>query len=320
MDSLTTVPGPAGPLREELGPAYGLALKDLLDGGDPEVALMKAYELGRRAMAGGMGILDTVSVHSRALKAALAERTDPRQMIDVVEAARAFLLESLSPFEMTHSGVLETNAALRHLNETLEVEAQRIARALHDDAEQLLASVHIALSETARGLPERARLQIDEVRDLLRQVEGELRQLSHELRPTVLDDLGLLPALEYLAEGVAKRARLQISVRGSESGRLPPSIEVALYRIVQQALSNITRHAHAQRVRIFLERAPRQVRCAIADNGVGFDVEEVLGRVGDRGLGLIGMRERADAVKGTVRITSTAGRGTEITVVIPLEA
>ena len=209
--------------------------------------------------------------------------------------------------------------ALHRLNEMLEEEAKRIARALHDEAGQLLATVHIALAEVARELPPPVRKRLQEVRGLLNQIEGQLRHLSHELRPTILDDLGLCPALEFLAQGVSTRTGLLITVKGSTEGRLPLSIETALYRIVQEALTNISKHARATRVRIQFQRAARRIRCVVRDDGIGFDVPSVLDRKGEQGLGLIGIRERLNALGGTLQITSAPGRGTELLITVPLE-
>lgn len=209
--------------------------------------------------------------------------------------------------------------ALRRLNETLEEEARRIAHALHDEAGQLLASVQLALEEVARTLAPPAGERLREVRRLLDLTEEQLRRLSHELRPTILDDLGLVPALEFLAGGVSARGGLRITVAGSWEGRLPALVETALYRSVQEALTNVTRHARATRVSVYLEREGEAIRCAVRDDGGGFDVPAALARRGERGLGLIGIRERVAALGGTLEILSSPGRGCELAITIPLE-
>jgi PAS domain S-box-containing protein len=212
----------------------------------------------------------------------------------------------------------QAEQALQSLNERLEEEAKRIAHALHDEAGQLLGSVHLALEEFARELPPGARGRLHTVKELLDQIEEELRRLSHELRPTVLDDLGLLPALEFLADRVAKRSGLVITVRGSTEGRLPPLVETALYRSVQEALTNVVRHAQATRVQVAIHRGERGIQCSIRDDGVGFDVSEVQERRGERGLGLIGIRERAGRLGGALSIRSAPGQGAELLMTIPL--
>ena len=163
----------------------------------------------------------------------------------------------------------------------------------------------------------RARLRLEKVRAPLDEIEKHLRRLSHELRPTVLDDLGLVPALEFLAQGVSARNGVAIKVEGPRK-RLPSPIEIALYRVAQEALRNATKHSRAKRVDIRLEVESNEVSCSIRDDGRGFDVAAVLDRRGDRGLGLIGMRERLNAVGGQFNINSAPGRGTEIRVAVPL--
>jgi PAS domain S-box-containing protein len=209
--------------------------------------------------------------------------------------------------------------ALRHLNEALEEEVKRIAHALHDEAGQLLASVHIGLADVARDLPAPAAKRLEDVRGLLDKIEEQLRHLSHELRPTILDDLGLGPALEFLADGVSKRTGLAITVEGSPGKRLTAPAETALYRIVQEALTNVTKHAQATRVYIKFMRNRRFLRGVIRDDGVGFDVPTVLTRRGSRGLGLTGIRERLHAVGGTLDIIATPRGGTQLILTVPVE-
>ena len=214
----------------------------------------------------------------------------------------------------------QAEQALRRLNEALEEEAKRIAHELHDEAGQLLAMVHIVLAEIARELPPPGPKRLEEVTGLLDQIEEQLRHLAHELRPTILDDLGLLPALEFLAQGVSKRTGLPITVESSTEGRLLPSIEMSLYRIVQQALTNVAKHARATHASVQIRRGARTVRCSIRDDGIGFDVPVVLARRGQRGLGLLGIRERLNSFGGALQINSAPGQGTELLVTIPLAA
>src|SRR4029450_11660406 len=170
--------------------------------------------------------------------------------------------------------------ALHHLNEGLEAEVKRIAHALHDEAGQLLASVHIGLVEIARDLPSHAARRLEDVRGLLDKIEEQLRHLSHELRPTILDDLGLRPALEFLADGVSRGTGLQIGVKGSTDVRLPTSTETAVYRVVQEALTNVTKHARATRVTIMIERSGPCVRWILREDGGGSAVPTGLGWAG----------------------------------------
>jgi len=237
----------------------------------------------------------------------------------VVKEAKNFFVESLTPFEMAYRGFHDATSALRRLNEKLEDEAKRIAHSIHDEAGQFLACVHIALEEVSRELPPNSRKHLDEIKQLLNQVEGQLRRLSHELRPTILDDLGLLPALEFLAEGVSSRSGVPIAVEGERGGRLPPAIETALYRAVQEALNNATKHAQAKSVTVRVRRDQRVVSCSVQDDGMGFDTSAMLARKGNRGLGLLGIREPVAVLAGTVQIKSEPAQGTEIIITVPLQ-
>jgi signal transduction histidine kinase len=300
---------------EKLEDQYTAALRDSI-AGMGESSLQQAYELGRRALADGLGVLDMAAMYHKALAAGLPRDSTPEETALMLEAGASFFAESLSPFEMTHRGFRDSNIALRHLNQTLEQEIKRIAHALHDEAAQLLASVYLALDEVAGNLPP-ARDHLLKVKGLLDLIEGQLRQLSHELRPTILDDWGLLPALKFLAEGVTARTGLFIKVEGESAPALSPLLATTLYRIVQEALTNVTRHAKATQVKVTIQHELQTLRCSIKDNGVGFDVSSLSARTGERGLGLIGIRERLHSVGGSPSLVSTPGRGTELVITIP---
>ena len=291
-------------------------MRDYL-GGPEEAALHRAYEVGRRALDEGLGVLEIAVLHHNALLRTLGGALTAEESTGMVKIAESFFVESLVPFEMAHRGFREANTALRRLNERLEEEARRIAHALHDEAGQLLACVYIALEGIARELPSPSRERLQEIRALLDQIEEQLRRLSHELRPTILDDFGLVPALEFLAEGVSKRVGLPITVEGPRDDRLPFSLETALYRIVQEALTNVARHAQATHASVKVQQDPRMILCSIKDNGVGFDVSAVKDSKGQRGLGLLGIRERLEVLGGTVEVTSRPGQGTEMSITIP---
>jgi len=298
---------------EEFAEHYWASLRKYLD--DPsEAQRSKAYELGRHSLADGLGVLDIATAHYGALQRALS--THARRAIPeaVIRAANEFFTECLSPFEMSHRGAREGARAWQRLNEALENEAKRIAHALHDEAGQLLASVHFAIAAMADELPPQSRARLQEVKALLNRIETELRNLSHELRPIVLDRLGLLPALQFLAESVTRRAGIPITVRGGEPGRLPPVVEITLYRIVQEALNNVLKHAQARSASIELKVGPQRVSCTIRDDGVGFAAERI--RHSD-GLGLAGIRERLNALGGSLHFASRPKRGTALRAEVP---
>lgn len=266
-------------------------------------------------------------VQGRAIGVLGADRRYTRRPLDEVTKELLQLFATQAALAIDHARFYEEVSVHRDRLRTLmvrilkvrEEEAKRIAHVLHDEAGQLLAAVHIALDETARDLPPATRERLDGVKGLLDQIEEQLRQLSHELRPTVLDDLGLLPALQVLAQGVSTRSKIDITVEGPIEERLPTLIETALYRVVQEALTNATKYSQARSVRIVFQKEANAVRCSVKDDGIGFDVPLVLARRGEQGLGLIGMKERVHAVGGTLHFSSAPGEGTEVLITIPLE-
>jgi signal transduction histidine kinase len=274
-------------------------------------------------MTAGRGVLEMVNLHHEALTQWLRSEDVPDGWVSVHKlpaeaAARAgeFFAESMSPFEMAHRAIDEANAALRKLNDTLEEEIRRIALALHDDAGQLMAAAQMRLDDAARSVSPDAQEKLGAVKTLLDDVDDRLRHLSHELHPAMLDHLGLAAALEFLAGNLAERTGLHISVRSTLRARLPQRTATAFYRIVQEALSNVRRHARASSVHIQISGHGSTVRCTVADDGVGFDPYRVSSS-GQPGLGLIGIHERITAVGGALRIDSAPGRGTKLQITAP---
>jgi PAS domain S-box-containing protein len=210
-------------------------------------------------------------------------------------------------------------AAIRHLTQFVERKMKRISHALHDEASQVLAALYLRIDEIACNAAGHDRRHLQELRALVDQVHDQLRRLSHELRPAALDDFGLLPACRYLAEGVSKRAKLKVDVKGSTGGRLSPEVEIAVYRVVQEALSNVAKHAGARNVTVEFERQNGSLTGRIRDNGQSFDVARVMSRKSGRGLGFVGMQERLMAVAGRLRVTSTPYKGTSVEFAVPVE-
>jgi PAS domain S-box-containing protein len=202
-----------------------------------------------------------------------------------------------------------------------EEERARVARELHDETGQSLASLVVGLSalENARTL-RAAKTQAGTLRRLASSAVVEVRRLAWGLRPSALDDLGLVAALErYAAEyGRARGIRVEVRAPGLDE-RLPSQVEVALYRIVQEALTNVARHAGAKAVAIVIAQRRSSAQLTVRDDGRGFDVETSLSRGGAlEHAGLHGIRERAALLGGSVTIESEAGKGTAITVELPV--
>ncbi len=202
-----------------------------------------------------------------------------------------------------------------------EQERKRIARELHDETSQVLTSLLISLAlleETVTG--EAGRARIADTRALAHQTLRAVRNLSIDLRPSALDDLGLLPALRWYIKEYQQKCRIEVEFTATGlKDRLPPEMETAIYRIVQESLTNTAKHAHANKVWVTVAGDGAQVRVRTRDDGRGFDVPAVLKTPWqDRGLGLAGMMERASLLGGAVHISSHPGAGTTVDVAIPL--
>lgn len=204
-----------------------------------------------------------------------------------------------------------------------EQERKRIARELHDETSQVLTSLLISLAVLEESITtQEARDRITETRRLAHQTLRAIRNLSIDLRPSALDDLGLLPALRWYVKEYQQKTNIEVEFYATgfkDRERLSPEMETALYRIVQESLTNVAKHAQAHHVTITLREEADAVNATITDDGRGFDVEE-LQKMGDqdRGLGLIGMQERALLLDGTATIESGHERGTVVQIHIPV--
>ncbi len=200
-----------------------------------------------------------------------------------------------------------------------EEERHRLARDLHDEAAQALTSllVHLRLLERA-GTAEEAQQRVHELRELTAFALEDVRRVAVDLRPTILDDLGLAPALEWRVDEFNKTDDIQatFSAKGLDK-RLPRDMELVLYRIGQEALNNIGRHAAASTVQVTLIQSESDISLAVADDGLGFDPMAVQVDA-QHGLGLEGMRERIGMIGGDFVIDSALGQGTLIRATAPL--
>lgn len=208
---------------------------------------------------------------------------------------------------------------LRHIVSAQEEERARIARELHDEMAQTLTAFTLDVgtlkqinSPRSKSMPIISRLQ-----ELGRQMSKNMNQMVYSLRPAHLDDLGLLPALQYLADRDAAPLGLQIELKTYGSPiRLDPLAETAIFRIAQESITNIARHAQSPHARISIHFLSGKVELDISDDGIGFNVGEKF--IEPRGWGLAGMKERAEAVGGSFEVRSGDGRGTTIHVSIPI--
>jgi signal transduction histidine kinase len=304
--------------RRELAHDYALGVQRYLSKPE-EPALARAHELGRKALTEGLGVLEMATIHSQVMSAALKGPFAGEQRARVLEGLEQFFVEALTPFEMAHRGFWDANVVLRRLNDVLEGQVKRIASALHDEAAQLLASVHLALADIASRLPPESAQELQNARSLLDNIEQRLRNLAHELRPPILDDLGLVPALEFLCDSVSKRWGFPVIMEASLDRDLPATVETALYRITQEGLTNIAKHAKATEARVSVQQAAHQIVCSIRDDGVGLNATPLAGGKRSQGLGLLEIQERTAALGGRLRLGPNEPRGTDLTIEIPLE-
>jgi signal transduction histidine kinase len=199
-----------------------------------------------------------------------------------------------------------------------EAERRAISRELHDETGQVLTTLKVGLRLLERYAddPEEITARVQELRDMIDAVQDNLHRLAADLRPASLDHLGLVAALRhYLAEVDRQHPQIvEFETVGMDGERLPADVEIALFRIVQEAVTNSIRHAHADRVSVLVERRDRQIIMVIEDDGVGLELEEVARN--DR-LGMVGMGERTEMLGGNLLVESAPGAGTTIVAEIP---
>jgi PAS domain S-box-containing protein len=215
---------------------------------------------------------------------------------------------------------------LRHLSHQIlhvqEEERRRISRELHDEIAQTLVGIHVhleALSRAAAGKPMGLPQKIATTQRLIEKSMDIVHLFCRQLRPTVLDDLGLIPALHAYLKEFTKQTGVHARLTAFAAiEKLNQDKRTTLYRVAQEALTNVARHAQASWVEVSIEKLPGRVSMKIKDNGKSFDVESALHANGGRRLGLLGMRERLEMVGGRFEVQSAEGQGSTITAQIPL--
>ncbi len=271
--------------------------------------LKRAKEVQRR--------MEALAVANRELRREIVRR-------QAVEAA-------LKKSEQHQSQMLEQahqmQAQLRHLSHRIlqaqEEERKRISRELHDDITQTLVGINVHLETLARAgaiNPRGLKQKIVRTQRLVEKSVNIVHRFARELRPTALDDLGLIPALHTFMKEFTKRTGIGVHFTTCASGRideLDNATRTVLYRVAQEALTNVAQHAHASRVQVNLRKLSTALHLDITDNGRSFAVERVLHPKKNQRLGLLGMRERIEMVGGNLSIESTPGQGTTIRAQIP---
>ena len=279
---------------------------------DPEVAQDAARLLGART-----GLYVPLLVRDEAIGVIAAHDklgSNPRFTSEDLRLTEIFAARAAVAVELRQRVARD---ALRRVVSAQELERRRLARELHDETGQALTSILLGLRGLEDVKDETAlKTSVAEVRDLVRSTLQDVRRLAVELRPKALDDFGLVAALERLTENFAEQTGMKVEFVPNlpGDGRFPPEVETALYRLVQESLTNIVKHARARSVSIVLTRRAESVSVIVEDDGVGFEPVRVSGD----GIGLLGMRERVGLCGGRVVIESRPGAGTTVVAEVPV--
>jgi PAS domain S-box-containing protein len=209
----------------------------------------------------------------------------------------------------------------RRLIEVQESERRKLARELHDEVGQMLTAIKINLQTTIKVSAKEAIPHLNDSVELVDDVLNQVRNLSLDLRPSMLDDLGLVPALRWYVDKQSRRTGLQANISAEIAGkRFAPEIEITCYRILQEAINNVIKHSSADKLNVELWTDDEELHLRIADDGKGFNVYSALRRaLNGESTGILGMQERVELVGGKLRINSVPGEGTDIHAIFPLE-
>ncbi len=310
--------------------------------------------LGDEALAGGLETLDLARIHERALRALTPAKCSAQVLRRIQRRSGAFFLEALTPIEnsnrrlkreivqrkaaeaallkseqhslalLKQSRAMELRLRLlsRQILSAQEEERKKISRELHDQIAQMLAGINVHLA-TFNGAAARGRVGLSRrIRNTQRMVENSVKvvhRFAQELRPPVLDDLGLIPAFQSYLKNFTERTGIRVHLTASAGiDELNGDKRIVLYRVAQAALTNVGQHAEATRVTIAVLKTADAVKMEVHDNGKAFDVERRLYSGTNKRLGVVGMRERVEMVGGTFSIKSAPGDGTAVAVQIPL--
>ncbi len=265
------------------------------------------------------GILSTVGWVPGSLPDSTRRRVDQVGTTDTTAktARRVKILEGDARGELIHK-LRDANHSLSRTNETLEQEAIRVARFLHDDLGQLLFVLQLSLEKVIKSVDSRLQPEMKRIADLAAEMEKQIRRLSRELPPPMLADLGLVPALKYLASSLQKPWGVRIAVKASVKDRLPQSLENALYRAVQKALVEFAQCPWEKPKEVVLEQRGRMLRCTVRADGVFSARETFRGSTDVAEIRFSEIIERLGSVGGTLKVNVHPEAGTELQMMIPV--
>jgi signal transduction histidine kinase len=281
-----------------------------------DMAIASHVTIPIRARAHVMGLLGIASADSRSFG------RDDVKLLEAIGQQLGVAIENARLWDDLREKERVRGQLLEKIIGAQEDERKRIARELHDDTGQAITSLMVGLRAASDSCEPAARTQFAALREIAAQTLESVKRMARELRPALLDDLGLAAALERYVSGYRANTGLNtdLQVTGfGQAGRLPAEVELTTYRIIQEALTNVVKHAQAHSVSIVVERKPRSLVAIVEDDGRGFDVRSILAATQEEGrLGLYGMRERAELIGGRLQLESTPGSGSSVFVEVPL--
>lgn len=320
-----------GNAKEEGG--YTYYLWDKPSGGKSVEKLGYSIGLDKWQWMVGTGLyIDDIQKGVAGINAKAKDTSSNTLLLSSLIAIGAILLTALTGFIINLSESKLANQKMRDLTHKTvnfqEDERKRVSRELHDGLNQLLVSVSYKLDSAKSKLFKQEQTEktqnisnvITEANDILSSSMQEVRRISRDLRPTLLDDLGLTAAIESLTNSFNERTNIDITVENKyKSTRLPQEIETAFYRIIQEAMTNIEKHASsAKHVTLKLEKKRNNITLSISNDGVGFDKATIDITNPERGLGIRNMQDRAELLEGNMNVNSSLDKGTTVVVNIPL--
>lgn len=256
-----------------------------------------------------------------------------RKLIGTVEKAEGLMTQVGVVFDYLGGNLTLINNELEVVNQrrqlapriiqAQEEERKRVAREIHDGPAQSMANV-VLRTEVCEKLLETDHLavknELQELRAIVKISLQDVRRIIFDLRPMALDDLGLVPALTRYLETLKERYNILIEIKSSENQkRFNPTIEVAVYRVIQEAVMNTIKHANAGKISVKIDIEPNSIIVLVKDNGIGFEADKFLESPRNDSYGLLGMRERLEILGGQLSIKSDLGLGTEILAILPLD-
>ncbi len=278
-------------------------------GGDRYTSMVSLPAISARGL-----LMAVLNLHT------VAERSFTRDDLEFLGATASLVAAHLEAEDLIEEALVkeaELEALIQSTLATQEVESRRLAAEIHDGVTQYVVAALYRL-RAAQGLvgnQDPAAKELQAAAELLDEAEQESRRAIRRLRPPVLDDLGLVPALRELAQEFEEELRVEI--RAAPALDLGQDLELVLYRVAQEALRNVVKHAQARRVLVSLDADPDRVRMVIADDGVGFEASQAFAIKEGSSYGMVAMRERTEMVGGSFRVASEPGQGTKIDVSIP---